>query len=57
MKTLKLGTAVLLTLLVVGFPIQGFQFEESKEGDHFKIFYHNGYEQLADRLLKAHEDC
>jgi hypothetical protein len=57
MKTLKLGTAVLLTLLVVAFPIQGFQFEESKEGDHFKIFYHKGYDQQADRLLKAHEDC
>jgi hypothetical protein len=56
MKTLKLGTAMLIALLVVS-PIQGFQFEESKEGDHFKIFYHKGYDQQADRLLKAHEDC
>jgi len=57
MKTLKLGTAVLLASLIVIFPVQGLQFEEAKEGEHFKILYHKGYDQQAGRLLKAHEDC
>ena len=29
----------------------------SEEGDHFIIYYHEGYEQQANSLMGAHENC
>ena len=33
------------------------EFEASEESEHFVIYYHVGYEQQADSLLSAHENC
>ena len=33
------------------------EFEASEESEHFVIYYHADYEQQADGLLSAHENC
>lgn len=33
------------------------QFEGSLESEHFTIFYHQGFEQQAEALRRAHEGC